>query len=147
MNQPVRFGKSLQFKGDLTGNEDLMIEGKVEGKIFLKDHKLTIGANGQIKAEVHAESAVVAGKLIGNIEASDKVEIAATGSMEGNISAPRVVLADGARFKGSIDMGPKSAAAGAAASPPMAAAVGKSSGSGTPSSSGLSQNASAAKAR
>jgi len=105
----VNIGQSIQIKGELTGNEDLTIEGKVDGKIVLKDHNLTIGANGRITAEVHAKTVLVVGEVTGNITADDKVEIAPTGSMKGDIIAPRVVLADGSRFKGSIDMDRKGA--------------------------------------
>lgn len=111
MEKLVNIGQSVQIKGELTGNEDLTIEGKVDGKVFLKDHNLTIGGNGRIAAEIHAKTVMVIGEVVGNITADDKVEIAATGSMRGDIVAPRVVLADGARFKGSIDMERKSAAA------------------------------------
>ena len=109
MEKRLTFGDSIQINGDLTGNEDLTIDGKLDGKIFLKDHKLTIGQNGHIKAEIQAMEVVVAGNLLGNITASDKVEVATTGTMQGDISAPRVVLADGAQFRGSIDMDPGSA--------------------------------------
>lgn len=104
MEKLVNIGQSIQIKGELTGNEDLTIEGKVEGKVFLKDHNLTVGANGRIVAEISAKTVMVVGEVVGNITADDKVEIAATGAMKGDIVAPRVVLADGARFKGSIDM-------------------------------------------
>lgn len=100
----VNIGQSISIKGELTGNEDLTIDGKVDGKILLKDHNLTIGANGRITAEVHAKTVVVVGEVIGNITADDKVEVAPSGSVTGDMRAPRVVLADGARFKGSIDM-------------------------------------------
>ena len=111
MDNLANIGKSLQVKGELTGNEDLTIEGKVDGKIYLKDHKLTIGPNGRVKADVQAKSVVVAGKLDGNVVADDRVEITATGTMKGDVVAPRVVLADGARFKGSVDMESKGAPA------------------------------------
>ena len=104
MEKLVNIGQSIQIKGELTGNEDLTIEGKVEGKISLKDHNLTIGANAKITAEIQAKTVMVIGEIVGNITADDKVEVAATGSMKGDIVAPRVALADGARFKGSIDM-------------------------------------------
>jgi cytoskeletal protein CcmA (bactofilin family) len=110
MEKLVNIGQSITIKGELTGNEDLTIEGKVEGKISLKDHNLTIGSNGRIAAEIFAKTVLVIGEIVGNITADDKVEIAATGSMRGDIVAPRVVLADGARFKGSIDMEKKSGA-------------------------------------
>ena len=108
MDKRITLGESIQIKGDLTGDENLTIDGKLDGKVFLKDHKLTIGQNGHIKAEIQAKEVVVAGDLLGNITASDRVEVTTTGSMHGDISAPRVILADGARFRGSIDMGPKS---------------------------------------
>ncbi|HEX6851471.1 MAG TPA: polymer-forming cytoskeletal protein [Candidatus Polarisedimenticolaceae bacterium] len=110
MEKIVNIGQSITIKGEVIGNEDLTIEGKVDGKIVLKDHNLTIGANGRIQAEVQAKTVLVIGEIVGNVQADDKVEVAATGSMRGDILAPRVVLADGARFKGSIDMDGKSGA-------------------------------------
>lgn len=107
-NKIVNIGQSIHIKGELTGNEDLTIEGKVEGKVFLKDHNLTVGANGKIVAEVQAKTVMILGEVTGNITADDKVEVAATGSMRGDIQAPRVVLADGGKFKGAIDMDKKS---------------------------------------
>ena len=104
MEDSVNIGKSIQIKGELRGNEDLTIEGQVDGKIVLKDHQLTIGPNGRLTAEIHAKSVTVVGEVVGNVTADDRIEIAATGSMQGDIKAPRVVLADGARFKGSVDM-------------------------------------------
>jgi cytoskeletal protein CcmA (bactofilin family) len=104
MDKIVNIGQSIHIKGELTGNEDLTIEGKVEGKIFLKDNNLTIGANGKITAEITAKTVMVLGEVSGNITADDKVEVATSGSMRGDIVAPRVVLADGAKFKGAIDM-------------------------------------------
>ena len=132
MENVVNIGQSVQIKGELSGNEDLTIEGMVDGKIMLKDHNLTIGANGRITAEVHAKTVVVVGQVSGNITADDKVEIAPSGSVEGDIRAPRVSISDGARFKGSIDMGSKPAASATSTSPTASAS--KSSGiSSTPS--------------
>lgn len=111
MDKIVNIGQSIHIKGELTGNEDLTIEGKVEGKVLLKDHNLTIGANGKITAEIQAKTVMVVGEVVGNITADDKVEVAATGSLRGDIVAPRVVLADGAKFKGAIDMDRKPSAA------------------------------------
>jgi len=104
MESVVNIGQSVEIKGTLTGNEDLTIEGMVDGKILVKDHALTIGANGRITAEVHAKTVVVVGHVVGNITADDKVEIAPSGSVEGDVRAPRVAIADGAKFKGTIDM-------------------------------------------
>ena len=102
MSKPATIGQSVQINGELTGQEDLIIDGKIDGKIVLKDHQLTIGANGHINAEVRAN-----GQVSGNIIADDKVEITPSGSVIGDITAPRVALADGSSFKGSIDMGRK----------------------------------------
>ena len=104
MESLVNIGQSVEIKGELTGNEDLTIEGMVDGKIQVKGHSLTIGANGRIKAEVHAKMVVVLGQVQGNITADDKVEIAPSGQVDGDIRAPRVAIADGAKFRGSIDM-------------------------------------------
>lgn len=106
----VNIGKTVTITGEVSGNEDLVVEGQINGKVILKDHQLTVGANGRLKAEVTAKAIEVVGEVVGNIVASDKVHVAATGSMQGDICAPRVVLADGARFKGSIDMEPRSQA-------------------------------------
>jgi cytoskeletal protein CcmA (bactofilin family) len=102
-------GKSLQIKGELTGNENLMVEGSVEGKIILHGHDVTIGPDGRVKAEVHARSVSVGGNLTGNVNADDRVRLTGTGKMTGDIRAPRVVLEDGAHFKGAIDMDAKGA--------------------------------------
>jgi cytoskeletal protein CcmA (bactofilin family) len=108
MGKPATIGQSVQINGELTGQEDLIIDGKIEGKITVKGHHLTIGANGHIHAEVRAKSVQINGQVSGNINADDKVEISPSGSVDGDITAPRVALADGSSFKGSIDMGGKS---------------------------------------
>jgi cytoskeletal protein CcmA (bactofilin family) len=100
----VNIGQSICIRGELTGDEDLTIEGRVEGKIDLKEHNLTIGPNGRIQAEVTAKSVRVQGEVNGNVAAGEKVELAETGRVVGDIVAPRIVIADGARFKGSVDM-------------------------------------------
>lgn len=106
----VNIGKSVVIKGELNGSEDLTIEGHVEGTIQLKDHVLTIGPNGKIKAQVFAKSVIVLGEVIGNVTASDKVDIRDNGSVDGDIIAPRVAIAEGAHFRGSVDMQRKAAA-------------------------------------
>jgi cytoskeletal protein CcmA (bactofilin family) len=105
----VNIGKSVVIKGELSGNEDLTIEGQVEGTIALKEHALTIGPNGKIKAQVYAKSLVVLGDVHGNVTSSEKVEIRDGGSVEGDIVSPRVAIAEGAHFRGSIDMQRKGA--------------------------------------
>jgi len=130
MEKLVNIGQSVQIKGELTGNEDLTIEGLVDGKILVKDHSLTIGANGRITAEVHAKTVVIVGTITGNITADDKVEIAPSGTVNGDIRAPRVSISDGAKFKGSIDMDRKGAASKPSTSTSHAAS--KVSGISTP---------------
>ena len=100
----VNIGKSVIIKGELSGSEDLTIEGHVEGKIDLKGNVLTIGPNGKIKAEVFAKAVVVLGEVTGNVTASEKVDIRDNGSVDGDIASPRVAIAEGAHFRGSVDM-------------------------------------------
>ena len=100
----VNIGKSVVIKGELNGSEDLTIEGHVEGTIQLREHVLTIGPNGRIKAQVFAKSVIVLGEVTGNVTASDKVDIRDNGSVDGDIVSPRVAIAEGAHFRGSVDM-------------------------------------------
>ncbi len=100
----VNIGKSVVIKGELNGSEDLTIEGHVEGTIQLRDHVLTIGPNGRIKAMVFAKAVIVLGEVNGNVTASDKVDIRDNGSVDGDIVSPRVAIAEGAHFRGSVDM-------------------------------------------
>jgi cytoskeletal protein CcmA (bactofilin family) len=105
----VNIGKSVVIKGELNGSEDLTIEGQVEGTIQLRDHVLTIGPNGKIKAQVFAKSVIVLGEVTGNVTASEKVDIRDKGSVDGDIISPRVAIAEGAHFRGSVDMQRKTA--------------------------------------
>ena len=100
----MNIGKSVVIKGELSGSEDLTIEGQVEGKIELRQNVLTIGPNAKIKAQVFAKAIVIQGEVHGNVTASEKVDIRDAGSVDGDVSAPRVAIADGAHFRGSIDM-------------------------------------------
>jgi len=100
----VNIGKSVVIKGELNGSEDLTIEGQVEGTIQLREHVLTIGPNGRIKAQVFAKAVIVLGQVSGNVTASDKVDIRDNGSVDGDIVSPRVAIAEGAHFRGSVDM-------------------------------------------
>ena len=102
--EKASIGKSIVINGELSGSEDLTIEGRVDGKIELRDHVLTVGSNGRIKAQVSAKAIVVLGQVTGNLNATEKVDIKETGSVEGDVVAPRVAIADGSHFKGSIDM-------------------------------------------
>ena len=117
----VNIGKSVVIKGELNGSEDLTIEGQVEGTIQLRDHILTIGPNGKIKAQIFAKQVIVLGSVNGNVTATEKVDIRDNGSVDGDIISPRVAIAEGAHFRGSVDMqrkgepAPKAAAATASA--------------------------------
>ncbi len=110
----AHIGRSVVIKGELDGSEDLVIDGYVEGKIELRDHTLTIGANGRIKAQVFAKAVIVLGELTGNISAAERVEIREDGAVDGDIVSPRVAIAEGAHFRGSIDMQRKGQAPGSA---------------------------------
>ena len=100
----IILGSKILIRGELVGNEDLTINGKVEGKIELRHNVLTIGPDGKIWAQVFAKSVIVLGEVIGNVTATEKVEITDNGSVDGDIAAPRVSIAEGAHFRGSIDM-------------------------------------------
>jgi cytoskeletal protein CcmA (bactofilin family) len=100
----AQVGKSLQLKGEITGSEDLFIDGEVEGTVELKDNNLTIGPNGNVHADVQARSIIVLGRLRGNVRAGEKVEIRKTGSLEGDLATARIIIEDGAVFRGSIDI-------------------------------------------
>lgn len=106
----VNIGKSVVIKGELSGSEDLVIEGTVDGKVQLSEHVLTVGSHGKLKAEVFAKIVVVLGEVVGNITASEKVDIRDSGSVDGDIVAPRVAIAEGAHLRGSVDMQKKAAA-------------------------------------
>ena len=97
-------GMSIVINGELRASEDLTVDGCVEGKIQLSDHVLTVGSNARIKAQVTAKAIVVLGQVTGNLNATEKVDIKESGSVEGDIVAPRVAIADGSHFRGSIDM-------------------------------------------
>jgi cytoskeletal protein CcmA (bactofilin family) len=97
-------GKSLVVKGEVTGSESLYIDGKVEGAINLSGNRVTVGRNGQVAANIAAREVVVLGKVRGNINASDRVDIRSEGSLTGDVSAQRISIEDGAFFKGGIDI-------------------------------------------
>jgi cytoskeletal protein CcmA (bactofilin family) len=97
-------GKSIVIKGELSGAEDLTVEGVVEGRIHLAKNNLVVGPDGRVNAEVQAQVITVTGKIEGDITANERVEITETGSVTGNIRTPRLVVADGAFFQGSIEM-------------------------------------------
>jgi cytoskeletal protein CcmA (bactofilin family) len=97
-------GKSVVIRGELTGNEDLYLDGEIEGNIDLRDHKLVIGPNGKIKATITARDIVLHGRVEGNISATERVELKKSCSLVGDVSTQRIVIEDGAFFKGAIDI-------------------------------------------
>jgi cytoskeletal protein CcmA (bactofilin family) len=99
-------GPKTRIKGELTGEENVIVEGHVEGSIHVS-RDLTVGTGGTVKATVNAQSIVVAGELVGDCQATQKVQVEATGRLSGNIRAPRVVIVEGATFRGNSDMSPR----------------------------------------
>jgi cytoskeletal protein CcmA (bactofilin family) len=112
-------GKSLLFRGDLIGLEDMTIDGRVEGTIELRENALTIGPDATVQADITAKSVTVHGTVVGTIVASDTICIGETGSVEGNITSRRVSMAEGAVVKGQITAGGNRAAATAASEPEL----------------------------
>lgn len=101
---PAQIGKSVVIKGELSGSEDLYVDGQVEGSIALKGNSLTVGPNGQVKASIDAKGVIVQGKLDGNIQASDRVELRRSAVVTGDISTHRILIEEGAFLKGKIDI-------------------------------------------
>ena len=97
-------GRSMVLHGDLSGKEDLLIEGQFEGTISLHEHCLTIGPHGQVKAEIHARQVVIQGTVNGNVTARERIEIRKSGNVVGDLVAAAIAIEDGAYFKGSIDI-------------------------------------------
>lgn len=104
-------GPSIKIKGEVTGDEDLLIQGTVEGSVDLSEHEVTVGQSGQVAADITAKTIRIDGSVTGDIAGNENVVISKTGNVRGNIVAPRVTLEDGAIFKGSIDMDPGDTAA------------------------------------
>jgi cytoskeletal protein CcmA (bactofilin family) len=100
----ARLGPSLHVKGEITGNEDLVIEGSVEGLVQLDDRKLTVGATSKVTADVIAREVVVYGSVKGNLRAKDRIEIKKDGSVNGDLTTARIMIEDGAYFKGSVEI-------------------------------------------
>lgn len=98
-------GRSIAIRGDVTGDEDLLIQGRVEGSVELTNHVVTIGAEGEVKASVSGRVVIVEGTVEGDIRSEEQVVLRASARVRGDITAPRLVLEDGARFRGGVDMG------------------------------------------
>ena len=102
----ARLGAGLQIKGEITGSEDLQIDGVVEGPISIEGHVLGVGSTAQLNSEIHAAEVVVRGKVVGNVHAPGRVEITKDGSITGDIACARISIEDGAHFKGRIEIDP-----------------------------------------
>jgi cytoskeletal protein CcmA (bactofilin family) len=102
----ARLGSSLYIKGQITGTEDLQIDGKIDGSISLGGHELIVGPTAQLTSEIHARAVAVYGKVVGNLHARDRVDVKSDGSVIGDISTARISIEDGAQFKGRIEIDP-----------------------------------------
>ena len=105
-------GRSITIRGDVTGDEDLMIQGRIEGSVQLGQHHVTVGPEGRVKANISGRSVTVEGEVKGDLHGDEQVALRPTARVEGDIVSPRVVLDDGASFRGSIDMSSQSKGAG-----------------------------------
>jgi cytoskeletal protein CcmA (bactofilin family) len=150
-SSPASIGRSITVRGEVTGDEDLIIQGRVEGSVDLRQHAVTVGSEGDVKADIIARILVVEGRVQGNLSAEEQVMLRSSARVEGDIRAPRLVLEDGARFRGGVDMGDPEdrperksvgrSSEGATGSTPSAgsgsgSAPGSASGSGAPRSVG-----------
>jgi cytoskeletal protein CcmA (bactofilin family) len=118
---PAIIGKSVMIKGQIFSREDLTIDGEIDGSVELHEHRLTVGPNGKLQAGVKAREVVVLGTIHGNVEASDKIDIRKDAKLVGDIKTARIVIEDGAYFKGSIDIARPEITKPAAASQPKTA--------------------------
>jgi cytoskeletal protein CcmA (bactofilin family) len=116
-------GAKVKIKGDIIASEDLLVEGEVNGTITLSDNELVVGTSGTVNADISAKTVRIEGEVTGDIEGKERVVICASGNVEGNVNSPRVMLEDGGRFKGSIDMGGPKAAPAAKPAPAPASEV------------------------
>jgi cytoskeletal protein CcmA (bactofilin family) len=104
-SQSSLVGKTLSIKGDIYSEDEMLIEGRIQGKITVKN-RVVIGRNGNVEAEIDAREIVIQGKVTGNVRGSQRVEIVPAGTLHGNIHSPRVVIADSGFFEGNIEMRP-----------------------------------------
>ena len=102
--EKVDLGKSVFIKGELSASEDLTLDGHMEGRVTLPDHTLTIGPAADIQASISAKVVVIMGAVTGNVTAGEKVEIRATGSVTGDLTSPRLVVAEGGHLRGKVEM-------------------------------------------
>jgi len=128
-------GKSVMIKGQIVSREDLTIDGEVEGTVELQEHRLTIGPHGKVRADIKAREIIVLGNVYGNVDVADKIEIRKDAKLVGDIKTARIVIEDGAYFKGTTDIvrpEPKPAPAAPRPAPVQAVPAVAAAGSGNP---------------
>ena len=108
----ANIGKSITIRGEVTGEEDLVIEGRVEGRIELLNHQLTVGPNGHVEAEVIAKEVTIIGHVSGNVTATERAEIQESGRLDGDLASPRLLIQEGAELNGGVTMKVPSVARG-----------------------------------
>ncbi|HEY7353846.1 MAG TPA: polymer-forming cytoskeletal protein [Terriglobales bacterium] len=104
--EQATIGKTVVIKGEISGNESLYIDGRIEGTLTFKDHRVTVGRNGVVQANISAREVVIMGKVTGNIECSDRVDIRSEGSLTGDVQSRRISVEDGAMLRGSVQLTP-----------------------------------------
>src|SRR5436305_9643756 len=104
--EQATIGRTLVIKGEITGSESLYIDGRVEGSITFKDHRVTVGRNGVVQANIAAREVVIMGKVTGNVECSDRVDIRSEGTLNGDVFSQRISGEDGAMLRGSVQLTP-----------------------------------------
>ena len=138
----AHIGKTVLVKGELSGTEDLYLDGEVEGSIELRDHSLVVGPHGRVRAHIHARDVVVHGKVDGNVKGTERVELKKSAVLTGDIFTQRIIIEDGAFFKGAIDIQKE----GAKATAKREVAVGTAAASASPPSYSAGASGSAASA-
>jgi len=131
---PATIGPSIFIKGEVTGDEDLVVQGRIEGTVNLAKHNVTVGPSGKVTADVRGKTVIVEGEVVGDVEAGEQIVLRRSAVVEGNIRAPRVALEDGAVFRGGIEMDstPKPDRGREAAKPETKVAGGRDGGPARP---------------
>ena len=104
--EQATIGRTVVIKGEITGSESLYIDGRIEGNVTFKDHRVTVGRNGSVQANISAREVVIMGKVTGNVECSDRVDIRSEGSLTGDVVSARISVEDGALLRGSVQLTP-----------------------------------------
>jgi len=128
MTSPIEqatIGRTLVIKGEISGSESLYIDGRVEGTISFKDHRVTVGRNGVVQSNISAREVVIMGKVTGNVECTDRVDIRSEGSLTGDVVSQRISVEDGAMLRGSVQLTPSEQKQDKHEAKAMGAAAGK----------------------